>query len=567
MNSKQLLAMASRRKWVEFCTVIAQPENHGLASELMPQLEELGDLATGARSWADASNCYQCAVLCATIRMQDPAAAGSLLRLSGKLNASQRELAEERAHDSNGPYDWIEGTQRVIELARMERYAEAEALLRRLDPTDDSLHEHTIACGRRLEQQADELPKREKQLVKWLREQALSRFQIAQSQQDIERLQRRIMPPPAPPQKPKVHEPSPPPVDLDSLVRQLTALVLNRQRGAWRRLLHDPRHRRFAGEIAERFENLADLARSQGELFQASEFYAIAGAACGEATQDSKACDPVRIAEKAHRTMLAAVEEKISHPLLDELAEDPSDWTRGWHLAESLALAGRFADADALLIRLQALPDDDYERGFELPGRFESIGDYLLPQHPEIARWFYEIFREQADALPADSAYQGNVRQGIVDTAVQKIAEANARLPKRIATVQLALSGQGMGLRPEPELAIATVGNDELLKLVPSRELFTQQSGADGQPEPIPREALHRYYFRVRIEGAELRLSPEPDEFGRMLPFAVDPPVMISGDGRKFVMRLQTRKPLLIYYPVPGGGPAWTLTLTGIAPA
>ena len=213
------------------------------------------------------------------------------------------------------------------------------------------------------------------------------------------------------------------------------------------------------------------------------------------------ACNAERLVEKIRHATLALVDEKLSHP---RNSGDGSD------LAESLALAGRFNEADELLMKLEPVP----------PGRFELIGDHLAPQHPELARWFYE------NNLPAD-------------TVAPKLQDVTARLPRRVATIQVALSAVGQGPRPEPELHTQTVENGQVLKLVPA-----------GKPE-----ALHRYYFRVRIESRELRLYPEQDEYGRMLPFACE----------ATLLRLQIGKPLCIAYNVPGGGPAWTLTLTSIA--
>jgi len=311
--------------------------------------------------------------------------------------------------------------------------------------------------------------------------------------------------------------------------------------------------------IAERFEALADTCREKGEWFPAVEFYTVASIAGQHAAGDA-----ARIGEKVRQMTLAIVDQKISHPLQEDIAPEPSDWDDGWDLAESLALAGRFADADALPIRLQSVSDDHPYRGYELPGRFESLGDYLLPKHPELARWFYEMFREAASNLPADTAYEGYQRQGIVDTAAHKIADANARLPRRIARVQVVLSSQGQGPRPDPEIDVQKIENNQVLKLVPNRQLFTRRPCRGGS-EPVPPEALHRYYFRVRIDGSEVRLFPERDEYGRMQPFAFEPTPLIGADGREALLRLEILKPVVICYCVPGGGPAWTLTLTAIA--
>jgi hypothetical protein len=560
MNSKQLLAMASRRQWMEVSTLLSRPENHGLASELMPQLEELGDRAAASRSWTDAANHYQAAILCGTLRRQDPDMHAPLFKLSGKLNDSMRQFMEEHARDESGPLDWGTATGRIIELAHMHRLQEADALLRRLDQLDDPDHAGSAACGHLLEEEADKIPARQRDLGKWFCERSLSQFKKAESAADMERLQLRLAPPPAQFRKPiPPRPPAPPPIDLDDLVGQLSDLARDRRRGAWIRLLQAPEHKALGLPISERFEALADTCREKGEWFPAVEFYTVASKAGQNAAGDA-----ARIGEKIRQMTLAIVDQKISHPLGADITSDPLDWDHGWDLAESLALAGRFADADALLIKLQSVPDDHPYRGYELPGRFESLGDYLLPKHPELARWFYEMFRESASNLPADTAYEGYQRRGIVDTAVHKVADANARLPRRIARVQVVLGSLGQGPRPDPEIDVRGIENNEVLKLVPNRELFTRRPCRGGS-ELVPPEALHRYYFRVRIEGREVRLFPEQDEYGRMQPFAFEPPPFISVDGRVALLRVQIGKPVVICYNVPGGGPAWTLTLTDIA--
>ena len=58
---------------------------------------------------------------------------------------------------------------------------EADALLKRLDQLHDPEHAGSAACGRRLEQEADKLPARQRDLVKWFCEQALSRFKKAEA--------------------------------------------------------------------------------------------------------------------------------------------------------------------------------------------------------------------------------------------------------------------------------------------------------------------------------------------------------------------------------------------------
>ncbi len=560
MNAKQLLAMASRRQWMEASTLLARPENHYLASELMPPLEALGDQAAASRCWEDSANHYQAALLCATLRKQDPNMHEPLFRLSGKLNAAMREFMEEQIRDQNGPFDWTTGTARVIELAHRQRLLpEADALLLRLGRLDDPDHQGRRLCGRRLEEEANKLPGRQRDLVKWFCERALAQFKKAESTVDIDRLATRLSPPPPVRKATPPRPPAPPPVDLEALFVELAGLARGRRRGEWHRLLRSPQNKPLGSPISKRFEALADACREQREWFPASEFYRIAATAGEHAEAAAR-----RLGEKIQQMTLATIDEKVSHPLLDNPVPEPSDWDRGWDLAESLALAGRFAEADALLIRLEGVRDDYSDRGFELPGRFEAIGDYLLPQHPELARWFYERFQEEAGNLPADCAYEGYARQGVVDTAAYKVAQANARIPRRIATLQVALGALGQGPRPEPEVDVVRLENDQVLKLMPHRGLFTRRPCRGGS-EPIPPEALHRYYFRIRIEGQELRLFPEQDEYGRKQPFAFEPPPLASACGGEILYRLQAGKSVVVSYNVPGGGPAWTLTLIDIA--
>jgi hypothetical protein len=363
------------------------------------------------------------------------------------------------------------------------------------------------------------------------------KLRSAMEQAAASSVEREPSPAPSEPEEPVVENP-PAPTSLEELIPQITTLAQEGRRDEWQRLIKHHENKRHWPAIAEQLEAAGDRSRDRQFWFQAQELYAAASAAApGREVA-------LRLIEKGRRMMLAIVDAKLEHP------GDSSD-------AESLALAGRFAEADDWL---QRFPDQSYDS----LTRCEAIGDHLLNTHPEIARWFYDRFLDAACTLPADTAYEGSQRDGIVQTARQKIGEANARVPRRVATVELVLTGLGLGPRPTPETYIKTVENDQILKLVPERELFTDHCGADGKLEPLPADRLLRYYFRVWIEGEKLLLTQEHDEYGRREPFAFEGRLVGFDLDAHRPFRLEIGKPVVIAFNVPGGGPQWTLTLREI---
>jgi hypothetical protein len=362
---------------------------------------------------------------------------------------------------------------------------------------------------------------------------------------------------------PGVVEAPPSPVDVGDLIRHMEPLLSAGTRGAWWRLLSANRDRLLRRPIAEQLEALGDAHRDRDAWFAAHECY-IAAAAARSPVEVRDREHGERLARKSDETMLAVVEQRIAHPVADEPPTDLHDPDDVWNLAESLALAGRFGCADELLLQLPSMQDGYPFRGFEQPGRFECIGDHVVGRYPEMARWFYERFADAAQSLPADTAYEGSQRDGVVQTARLKIERSSARLPRRVATVELILTGLGQGPRPTPEHFTKTVEDGGVLEIAPEGSLFTVQSGPDGTLEPIPKAELHRYCFRARIQGGELRLTQEPDQNGGMWPFATEGQFLWNFAATRPPLRLKAGKPVVIAYNVPGGGPQWTLTLAGI---
>jgi len=537
MNAQQLLALAEKRRWREVSTLVARPENRWFLGELLPLLEASGDRAAVAERWLDAGNLYQMAVLCGTAQMYSGASRGDpramqepILRLSGKLKDALERVAGERARDEAAPVDWESGTARAIELARQQRWDEGAAMLRRVGAPD--------GAGRRLEEEAG---RSRGALRKWLLERAVEQFESAGDRADADQVKAVLAPPP-PPRAPKPIEKPKPAVDFEALVERLADLARERKRSEWVWLVLDRKHKDLAPRIAEHFERLGDKQFDGGEWRAAEEFYSVAHAAGAT----------VALAQKIDRAVLAGVDAKLDAPV--------SDADAGLERAESLALAGRFGEAEEWLEKLEAVRDGDPLRGYELPGRYEAIGNYLLEHHPEQARWFYERFEEAAAALPADTAAEGYAREGIVATARQKVAEAQARLPRRVARIEAVLSALGQGPRPEPEAYAYEVEDGGRLRLTPERDLFMTCSDEHGLPMRTPPEWLPRYSFRLQVEGREARLVQEVDQYGRAQPFGLD--TEFPGRTR---LRLKLGRPVKITCNLPGGGPQWTLTLASIA--
>jgi len=114
---------------------------------------------------------------------------------------------------------------------------------------------------------------------------------------------------------------------------------------------------------------------------------------------------------------------------------------------------------------------------------------------------------------------------------------------------------------PPPETYTETVGDGEILKVFPKGKLYTQGTDDHGRPIALDPKQILRYYFHVSIKGGEVVLTQVPDEYGKSDFFDLDDRSPTDGFGEKRTFALKPGKPVSFYYNVPGGGPAWTLTL------
>lgn len=133
------------------------------------------------------------------------------------------------------------------------------------------------------------------------------------------------------------------------------------------------------------------------------------------------------------------------------------------------------------------------------------------------------------------------------------------------ATIVMVLSVVTMPVikPPPPETFTETVADGEILKVVPKGKLYTTGTDDRGHPIPLDPKQILRYYFRVAIKDHEVVLTQVPDEFGKSDFF--DLSGSSEGYGVKRNFSLKAGKPILFSYNVPGGGPAWTLSLQSIA--
>jgi len=348
----------------------------------------------------------------------------------------------------------------------------------------------------------------------------------------------------------------PPSDDMESLIGRIAAFAREGKRGMWWPLVATPKIRSSKPQAAKRFEVLGDESRDRGEWFPAGELYAVALGALGPVAKTDMDWF-VTLREKAVAMTNKVVDQRIANPLpAGAPLPEPLDWDNGWERVEWLVLSGRFGEADELIPRLEQIPDRYQDRGWDWLFRFSVLPDHLIEDHPEMARWFYERLYLAAWAMPADTASEGQIRDREMDEAQNKVEKTSARIPSRVATIDAVLSSNGMGPRPEPERYVKTVGDEQVLELVPERSLFTTQSAEDGASEPIPERQLPRYALHVRIQGNEVRLTPRADKYGMVRPLSFS-------TSRQFI-RLEPDKPAVIEYDVPGGGPVWTLTLMEI---
>jgi hypothetical protein len=139
--------------------------------------------------------------------------------------------------------------------------------------------------------------------------------------------------------------------------------------------------------------------------------------------------DP-HIREKFVEVDQALLAERLAHPANDGLTPEPLDWDHGLERVEVLVLAGRIAEADALLERLFHVPDDYGDRTIQWACRCEWLGDRLAAERPETALWFYQIavdwFRDWVSS--SSSGGEGLARSRMEQTAPPKLREIQQRL-------------------------------------------------------------------------------------------------------------------------------------------
>jgi hypothetical protein len=76
----------------------------------------------------------------------------------------------------------------------------------------------------------------------------------------------------------------------------------------------------------------------------------------------------------------------------------------------------------------------DAQRDQDSPGRLEMIGDSLAPQHPVLARWFYQKLREWVSGLPIQCISDWYQVDGLVADASAKLDGVEARLGRGCAS-------------------------------------------------------------------------------------------------------------------------------------
>jgi hypothetical protein len=542
----RLLTLAKERRYKELSTELMRSESRASAGDLLPELETLGDQDVAAKRWQDAAKVYQLALFCATIVVQTkPSAWGdsnpvelAMARLSDKLVTTAAGFSEQQ---KRGNLEWDSGTTQLIDLAKAGRLEEAVDLLRRLDGLSDPGGRESTACARRLEIEARRLPLDSYELGRWFLERAIERYRRTGDEEDADRLTRLLS---------SFQPPAPAPRDLgfEELIQTLEPLVREGRKAAWYPLIRNRKDRL----MAERFVALGDENREARNWFAAQECYLIASeilTPVAKVNTEFFSSFMGRLGEVIGKLM----DQRIANPFSGSVPEVP-DWDRGLALAESLVLAERFGDADEIMRQLLSLHDTYQGRNWELLSRWELIGDHLIQNHPEMARWFYERFAFEAWAMPVDNAYQGQVQDGIEATARSKVSAATERIPPREALIEAVLSARGQGLRPSPETYLKNVEDGGLLKLVPERELYASYRK--------PSEMIS-YHFQVRIQGSEIRLSQRQDEYGRVSPYSFGDQLL----GVELVtpeFRMKPGIPVVIAYNVPGGGPAWSLKLQEI---
>lgn len=126
--------------------------------------------------------------------------------------------------------------------------------------------------------------------------------------------------------------------------------------------------------------------------------------------------------QSAHRAVLAAGGQSLS--LAGEPVTVEEEWRQGYPKLEALAKSGDLLAADMLLMRLDALHEDNDTSSLAAMGKLEDLGDTLAPTHPDAARWFYRMASQRFRlwVSSASSGGEGLARSAEPDTAALKLA-------------------------------------------------------------------------------------------------------------------------------------------------
>lgn len=434
-----LMLLATGMRWSEFSYAVVRPENLNYCAELLVWLEGLGDASAAGGFFGAALAQYGAAVQCirtpttTNARQAERQLRVLILRLSKKQEKAKSRLDQEMAAASDGPLGWSTTPGRAIELAFQARYIEAHKLLGRLGDTRTA--ERCAACAELLESTADRLTEPVQAMQIWLYGNALEQFQWAVS------LARKAPVPeyalakarvvkkldafrPAD-VKPAVEEP--PPVDLDQLLSRLEELARARKYSDWSALLEEPRHEALGETISAHFETLGDEFGRRNGWAVAREFYCVARRALFHTDRNPREQERQRAIEaKLDKAEGARIDDKIANPVKVEAIPKALDLQSGLDLMESLALAGRFPEADAL--HLQLKNSSGQHIGWDSPGRFEALGDHLAVTHPEIAQWSYEKMYAFLRTLPQDCADQAHMNAGLESAILTKLHAVKERI-------------------------------------------------------------------------------------------------------------------------------------------
>jgi len=406
----------------------------------MARLEELGDASAASNSLGAALAQYGAAAQCGMIRIstsndiRQGAELGALFTgLYQKLGEAKRRLKQEMANDSNGPVEWSTTPARVIDLALQVRYVEAHNLLGRLGDTRTA--ERCAACAELLESTADRLTETAGALQRWLYENALEQFTwassfasevpVAEYALAEDRVNEKLDS--FRPASAKSVVPEAAAVDLDKLIAQLEALARARKSNDWHELLNKPHHDILADAISTHFETLGDESGRRSDWAAAREFYRGAQMALFHTARNLREQDRQRaIEKKLDEVEGALIASKIANPAKVTSIPENLDWESGLDVVESLVLARRFPEANALYRLLKKSPS--YRNSWDSPGRFERLGDLLAVTHPEIARWCYEKVYAFLQALPQDNASQAHTNAILESDLLAKLDAVKERI-------------------------------------------------------------------------------------------------------------------------------------------